>query len=98
MSNKQIYHGWVITLSPESTGYSFQCCLSEKNIALSDGKIYPTSQQALRSAWLRADLEAVKLCLSAFLHGRLQRLLLSNAELTALENSITQVVESACNR
>jgi len=97
MTNKQNYHGWIITLIPESTNYSFLCCLPEKNFVVTDGLSYSTSQQALRAAWLRADLEAVKLSLTDFLHGNLQRLFLTGAELTALENSIAKVVNSACH-
>lgn len=97
MSNTQNYHGWIINLVPESTNYSFLCCLPEKNIVVTDGLSYSTDQKALRAAWLRADLEAVKLCLTNFLHGSRARLVLTPTELTSLEKSIAQVVNSACN-
>lgn len=95
MSKQEPYHGWLIELISEQAGYSFQCCWPEKSITASDNQIYATSEQALRGARLRADLETVRLSLSSFLQGKLQRLLLSSDERTALENSITQIVDSA---
>ncbi len=95
MSSQEPYHGWLIELIQEQAGYSFQCCWLEKSISVSDHQIYVTSEQALRGARLRADLETVRLSLSNFLQGKLQRLLLSPDERASLENSIAQIVDSA---
>ncbi|MBD0335657.1 MAG: hypothetical protein ICV62_09220, partial [Cyanobacteria bacterium Co-bin13] len=46
------------------------------------------------AARLRADLESVQLALRQFINGRLQLLLLSPAEQTALEASLAQCVKA----
>jgi hypothetical protein len=66
MPMQQLYHGWLIQLTSESTGYSFQCCFPDGQITIDDGRTYSTPQQALTVARNRADLETAGLALIRF--------------------------------
>ncbi|NJK48920.1 hypothetical protein HC931_12715 [Candidatus Gracilibacteria bacterium] len=68
MLTQQKYHGWVITLIPEHSGYLFECSFDEAQIKISDRNIYPTATQALKAAYRKADLEAAGLALIRFLN------------------------------
>lgn len=89
------YHGWTIRICRGQTDYTFQCWMLEQHVGIIDIQCYSTVEQALRAARWRADLEAVRLSLTTFLHGKLQFLLLNAEEQKALENSITQYIDSA---
>lgn len=91
----EFYHGWGIRISQSQAGYSFQCWMLEQQTGVIDGQCYATLDQALRAAQLRADLESVRLALTAFLHGQLQFLLLNPEEQNALECSIMQYIDAA---
>jgi hypothetical protein len=68
MLTQQKYHGWVIDLIPEQSGYLFECSFNEARVKISDRNIYPTAAQALKAAYSRADLEAAGLALIRFLN------------------------------
>jgi hypothetical protein len=93
---RKIYHGWLIELTDELTGYSFQCLDPRKDIAISDRQVYPTLWQALQAAQKRADLEAVSLALVSFLNeisGRCYYL--QSDDRIALTHSIAEFVQLA---
>lgn len=95
---RKIYHGWLIELTDELTGYSFQCLDPQKDMAISDRQIYPTLWQALQAAQKRADLETVSLALVSFLNeisGRCYYL--GSDDRVALTHSIAEFVRSAIN-
>jgi hypothetical protein len=95
MLTQQKYHGWLIKLVPELVGYSFECCLPEGQVIISDNKIYPTPEQALREAYLRADLETAGLALVSFLneiYGRCYYL--TSDDHMALTSSILEFLRS----
>ncbi|HEY9880681.1 MAG TPA: hypothetical protein V6D29_19645 [Leptolyngbyaceae cyanobacterium] len=94
MGNGEPYHGWLVEIVEESSGYSFRCHHPKQELVVSDHQVYLTYEQALKVARLRADLESVRLSLVYFLHSKLQLLLLSPAERSALENSITHCVNA----
>lgn len=98
MNATEPYHGWFIELIPQPTGYSFRCWLPEQRIALSDRKTYPTSDQALKVAKLRADLEAVHWSLLRFLNEIYQRCNLSPEEHVALSSSVLEFVISSSKK
>lgn len=89
--NKELYHGWLIELVPDSAGYLFQCWLPSNRIAVSDRKCYPTLESARAAAQTRADLEAVKWalkhCYTNYIQGSL-----SSDEYSTLEGLITGVL------
>jgi hypothetical protein len=89
---KELYHGWLIELIPEPTGYSFRCWLPGEEKALCDRKTYSTREQALRIAKVRADLEAAYLALFRFLNEMYQKSHLSPDEHLALASSILEFV------
>ncbi|HEY9669235.1 MAG TPA: hypothetical protein V6C91_20655 [Coleofasciculaceae cyanobacterium] len=93
MSSEESYQGWLIRVVEEPGGYAFQCWILDRELSVSDRKLYSNREQALKAAKLRAKLESVRLSLTGFLHGKLQLLLLSPDEVTALENSISQFVD-----
>lgn len=95
---EESYHGWMVRVAQEQTGYTFQCWMSERQVGVTDARYYSTVEQALYAGRLRADLESVRLSLTAFLHGKLQRLLLNAEEQHALENSIAQYIDIAKHR
>ncbi|MCA1994578.1 MAG: hypothetical protein LDL41_21420 [Coleofasciculus sp. S288] len=92
------YHGWLIELIPEPTGYLFRCWLPEQRIAISDRKTYPTLAQALRVAKVRADLEAAYLALLHFLNEVYQTCNLSPDEHVALASSVLEFVISSSKK
>ncbi|HEY9650530.1 MAG TPA: hypothetical protein V6C95_07695 [Coleofasciculaceae cyanobacterium] len=92
MNATEHYHGWLIELSREGTGYSFRCWLPEEQVFISDRKTYPTMEQALRVAKIRADLEAVYLVLLHFLNEVYQQCNLSPDEHIALASSVLEFV------
>jgi hypothetical protein len=95
-TREEFYHGWVIQVIQEQMGCTFKCWMSEQQISsITDAQSYSTFEQALSAGRLRADLESVRLALSAFLHGKLQLLLLNSDERNALENSIAQYIATA---
>lgn len=94
MGSGEPYHGWLIEVVEEATGYSFRCHHPMQELVVGDHQAYLTYEQALKVARLRADLESVRLSLVYFLHSKLQLLLLSPNERAALENSITQCVDA----
>ncbi|WP_245927628.1 hypothetical protein [Aphanothece hegewaldii] len=97
MDVKQRYHGWLIDLISEPTGYSFRCWLSEQTVWLSDSKVYPTPQQALEVAYYRADLETACLSLVCFLNEiKGHCYYLSSEDHQALTNSILEFAKSVC--
>jgi hypothetical protein len=91
----EFYHGWVIRISQDQAGYFFQCWMSEQQTVIIDAQCFSTLDQALQAAKLRADLESVRLSLTAFLRGKLQFLLLNPEEQNALEHSIVQYIDAA---
>jgi len=95
MNTKEAYHGWLIELIPEQTGYSFRCWLPEKKIAVSDRKTYATSEQALAVAKVRADLEAVSWAMLRFLNEVYGHYYISFKEHGSLASSISEFVISA---
>lgn len=95
MAKESFYHGWWIEVAQEQGGYSFQCYMLEQPLSVTDTQSYPTLEQAFRAGKLRADLESVRLSLTNFLRGKLQLLLLNSDERNALENSISQYIETA---
>lgn len=95
MKTTQAYHGWLIELIPEQTGYSFRCWLTEEKIAVSDRKIYATSEQALVVAKVRADLEAVSWAMLRFLNEVYGHCSISFKEHGSLASSISEFVISA---
>lgn len=95
MNIQEAYHGWLIELIPEQTGYSFQCWLTEERIAISDRKTYATSEQALVVAKMRADLEAVSWAMLRFLNEVYGHCYISFKEHGALASSISEFVISA---
>lgn len=100
MVTKEFYNGWLIQIAREQIGYSYQCSAPEQQTMKADMCRYATVDAALHAAKLRADLEGVRLSLTQFLHGKLQRLLLNSEEKTALENSIAQFIDATqhqCN-
>jgi hypothetical protein len=94
MNAAQPYHGWLIELVPEPTGYSFRCWIPEEMISISDRRIYPTLDCALRIAKIRADLEAVRWVLLRFLNEVYQQSSLSPEEHLSLACSILEFVTS----
>ncbi|HEY9633222.1 MAG TPA: hypothetical protein V6D14_07440 [Coleofasciculaceae cyanobacterium] len=94
MNTTEPYHGWFIELIPQPTGYSFRCWLPEQRIALSDRKTYPTLDQALRVAKVRADLEAVSWALLRFLNEVYGHYYLTPDEHVSLSRSILEFVSS----
>lgn len=88
---KEVYHGWLIELSSEMEGYSFQCWLPGNRLAVSDRHIYPTLAAARDAAQKRADREAVhwalKHCYANYIQGSL-----SAEEYATLEDLILSVV------
>jgi hypothetical protein len=93
---RKIYHGWLIELNYETTGYSFQCRDLQKSNTIRDLQIYPTLWQALQAAQKRADLESVSLALVSFLNeisGRCYYL--GSDDRIALTHSIAEFVQSA---
>ena len=92
---EEFYHGWVIQVAQEHAGYTFQCWMSDQQVGVTDAQSYATLEHALRAGRLRADLESVRLSLTAFLHGKLKLLLLNPDERNALENSIAQYIDTA---
>jgi hypothetical protein len=98
MNITEPYHGWLIELIPERTGYSFQCWFPQEKIAVSDRKTYPTLEQALRVAKVRADMEAVYLTLLHFLNEVYQRCNLSPDEHVALASSVLEFVISSTRK
>lgn len=93
MSSEESYHGWLIRVIEEQGGYAFQCWILDRELSVSDRKLYSNREQALKAAKLRTKLESVRISLTGFLHGKLQLLLLSPDEVAALENSISQFVD-----
>lgn len=89
------YHGWTIQIAQGPLGYTFQCLLLEQEMSVTNEQHYLTAEQALSGGQLRADLESVRLSMTAFLQGRLQFLLLNSHERSALEASINQYIEAA---
>jgi hypothetical protein len=97
MNISQRYHGWLIELISEPTGFSFRCWLSEQTVWLSDCKVYPTPQKALEMARQRADLESACLSLIRFLNETKGRCYyLSSEDHQALTNSILEFAKSVC--
>jgi hypothetical protein len=98
MNAAQPYHGWLIELVPEPTGYSFRCWIPEEMISISDRRIYPTLDCALRIAKIRADLEAVRWALLRFLNEVYQQSSLSPEEHLSLACSILEFVTSTSKK
>lgn len=92
---EECYHGWVIQIAQEQLGYTFQCWMSGRQASVTDAQHYSTCEQALCAGHLRADMESVRLSLTAFLYGKLQFLRLNSDEQNALENSIAQYIDTA---
>jgi len=95
MAIEVLHHGWLVQVTRERTGYAFRCEASELRATVIGDRHYSTCLAALQAGKLRADLESVRLSLTTFIHGKLQRLLLSPEERIALEDSIAQFVEVA---
>lgn len=95
MNTTEAYHGWLIELIPEQTGYSFRCWLPKETIAVSDRKVYATSEQALVVAKMRADLEAVSWAMIRFLNEIYGHCSISFKEHGSLASSISEFVISA---
>jgi hypothetical protein len=96
MLTQQTYHGWLITLVPEMTGYSFECSFLEEQLSVSDDKIYLTPEQAFRAAYMKADLESAGLSLIRFLNEIYGRCYYLTAEdHMALTCSIVDILRSA---
>ncbi|MBD1912835.1 MULTISPECIES: hypothetical protein [unclassified Leptolyngbya] len=93
MATKEFYNGWLIQISREQLGYSYQCSAPEQQTMRADMCRYATVDAALHAAKLRADLEGVRLSLTTFLHGKLQLLLLCPEERSLLEDSIAQFID-----
>ncbi len=89
---KELYHGWLIELIPEPSGYSFRCWFPGEEKALCDRKIYSTNTQALRVAKVRADLEVAYLALLRFLNEIYQQSHISPDEHLALASSVLEFV------
>lgn len=98
MNNKKPYHGWLIELVPEQTGYSFRCWFPEETIGVSDRKTYPTLDSALMAAQKRADIETVSLALLHFLNEVYGHCQLSPDEHVALTSSILEFVTSTSKK
>jgi hypothetical protein len=92
---EEFYHGWIIQVAQEQVGYTFQCWMSHQEVSITDAQSYLTFEQAFIAGRSRADLESVRLSLTAFLNGKLQLLLLNSDERNALENSIVQYIDAA---
>jgi hypothetical protein len=92
---EEFYHGWTIQVAQEQMGYTFQCWMARQSISVTDAQSYSTVEQAVSAGRWRADIESVRLSLTAFLHGKLQFLLLNADERNALENSIAQYIDTA---
>lgn len=89
------YHGWMIEIIQETSGYRFQCWMTDHLMGVTDYHYYNTFQQAISAGQLRADLESVRLSLTSFLQSKLHRLLLKAPERKALENSIATYIDQA---
>jgi len=98
MNAGESYHGWLIELIPEPTGYSFRCWIAEEKMTVSDRKTYPTRDRALNAAKLRADLEAVRWTMLHFLNEIYQRCNLSPEEHLSLSCSIAEFVMSSSKK
>jgi hypothetical protein len=94
MVGEELYHGWLIQITQKQDDFFFQCWMSAGTIGVADSYPYTTLEQALSAARLRADLESVRLALTSFLNSKLHRLLLNTDERNALEQSITQYIDS----
>jgi hypothetical protein len=88
---QELYHGWLIELQQQPQGFSFQCWLPGKRLAVSDRNFYPTSDLAIAAAHQRADVEsarwAIEHCYTNYLAGNL-----SPDEYTTLEDLILESV------
>lgn len=89
------YHGWIIEITQDALGYTFQCLQLEQQISVTNDQHYLTVEQALSGGQLRADLESVRLSLTTFLQGKFQLLLLNSHERSALEASVNQYIDLA---
>jgi hypothetical protein len=98
MNTAEPYHGWSIELIQQPAGYSFRCWFPEQRIALSDRKTYPTSEQALKVAQLRADLETVHWSLLRLLNEVYHQCNLSPEEHIALSSSVLEFVISSSKK
>lgn len=98
MNATQLYHGWLIELIPEPTGYSFRCWIPQEMIAISDRRTYPTLDRALKVAKVRADLEAVRCSLLRFLNEAYQQCNLSPEEHLSLACSLLEFVTSTSKK
>ena len=91
---KEQYHGWLIELSSDEAGYSYQCWLPGDRLAVSDRMLYSDLEQARSAAQKRADAEAVrwaiKHCYSTYIQGAL-----SSDEYSTLEDLILGVLTPA---
>lgn len=98
MKVKQLYHGWLIELIPETVGYSFRCWFPGEETALCDRKTYSTRDQALRVAKVRADLEAAYLVLLRFFNEMYQKSHLTADEHLALASSVLEFVMASSKK
>lgn len=98
MNEAKPYHGWLIELIPEPTGYSFRCWIPQESISISDRRTYPTIEQALKVAKVRADLEAVRWTLIRFLNEVYQECNLSPEEHLSLACSVVEFVISTSKK
>jgi hypothetical protein len=96
MLTQQQYHGWIIELRYLPSGYSFACYFPEEQIIITDEKKYPTREQAMRAAYLKADLETAGLALIRFLNEIYGRsYYLTSEDHIALTSSILEVLRAA---
>ena len=97
MKRHKEYHGWLIEVASEPTGYSFHCWLPRQMIGVSDRQIYRSSELALQAAQDRANLEVVRLalehCYVTYSQGALEW-----TDYVDLVESIMQVCPQPCNQ